>query len=294
MPPSRLRQLLKFIRVFGLGGGLRLWWTLLRHAGASTGVLQLPVPGLAAPLQVRPRDLPIFWQIWVMRENDFASLPQAAGVKSAYQQILDAGQTPIIVDCGGHVGLSAIWFASQFPQASVYSIEPSDANFAMLQANAQAYSRITPLKGGVWSRSCHLEISNPDAGNASFRLQEVLGLEEGADAPNLLRAYTIDEISSLSRKGRLLLVKIDVEGAESEVFRDPGPWLGKVPAIVIELHDWLLPGQGTSTNFFKRISDYPFDVVLQGENLLLFQVREHQSTPERAAEFAPSASALVS
>jgi len=42
--------------------------------------------------------------------------------------------------------------------------------------------------------------------------------------------------------------------------------------MIIELHDWLMPGQGTSRNFFKRLAENNFDVVLQGENLLLFQV----------------------
>ena|SRR5579875_1111135 len=124
MPPSRLRQLMKFVRVFGISGGLRLWMTLLRH-GKKPGLVRLPVPGLAAPLTMRPRDLPIFWQIWVMRENDFSSLPQGRGVKASYEAMLAAGQTPLILDCGGHVGLSAVWFASRFPKAKVYSVEPS-------------------------------------------------------------------------------------------------------------------------------------------------------------------------
>jgi len=33
-----------------------------------------------------------------------------------------------------------------------------------------------------------------------------------------------------------------------------------------------MPGQGTSRNVFKRLGENNLDVVLQGENLLLFQV----------------------
>lgn len=277
MPPSRLRQLIKFIRVFGLAPGSRLWWAVLRHrADSQTGRIHLPVPGLIAPLQVRERDLPIFWQIWVMRENDFGGMSQSAGVQALYRQSLSSGRTPVIVDCGGHVGLSAVWFASQFPKATVYSIEPSDANYAMLQANSKAYRNIVPLNGGVWSRSCHLEISNPDSGSASFRLREV-DEPENVDSGDLLRAYTIDEVAGMVNEGQLLLVKIDIEGAESEVFRAPGPWLESVAAIVIELHDWLLPGQGTSANFFRSIAGFPFDVILQGENLLVFRTQAQGS-----------------
>lgn len=293
MPPSRLRQLLKFIRVFGLGAALRLWWVLLRGADAQTGLLRLPVPGLSSPLTLRERDLPIFWQIWVMRENDFSKLAQAAQVSSTYNAMLRGGHTPVVVDCGGHVGLSAVWFAAQFPKATIYTIEPSDANFALLETNTKAYRNIIPLKGGVWSQACHLEIANPGSGSASFQLREVFDAE-AARRSDLLRAYTIDEVAAMGPQNRLLLVKIDVEGAEAELFRDPGPWLGEVPALVIELHDWLLPGQGTSRNFFRRIGAYPFDVILQGENLLVFSVAGRNEEASSPSEPLAPAAAMVS
>jgi FkbM family methyltransferase len=289
MPPSRLRQLLKFLRVFGVSGGLRLWWSLIRQANAK-GTLELPVPGLRAPLRVRPRDLPIFWQIWVMRENDFSTLPQARQVQATYEAMLAQGRTPVIVDCGAHIGLSAVWFATRFPAAKVYSVEPSDANFSMLQANTRPYANVEPINGGVWSQSCHLEISNPNSGSASFQLREVFDAE-ATGRTDLLRAFTIDEIAHRDPNGSLLLTKIDIEGAEAEVFRSPAPWMSEVPVIVTEIHDWLLPGQGTSRNLFRRIGEQGFDVVLQGENLLLFRT---QAAPARAeAPRDPAASALL-
>src|SRR5947207_461149 len=108
MPKSRLRQLLKFIRVFGITGGIRLWFSLLIQSNA--GSLVLRVPGMASPINLRQRDLPIFWQILVMQENDFQSLPQAARMAEIYKRILAEGKRPLIVDCGGHIGLSSVWF----------------------------------------------------------------------------------------------------------------------------------------------------------------------------------------
>lgn len=284
MPPSRLRQLLKFVRVFGVSGGLRLWWSLIRQQNAKN-TLELPVPGLRAPLRVRPRDLPIFWQIWVMRENDFSALPQAKHIQAIYQGMLAEGKKPVIVDCGAHIGLSAVWFATRFPEAQVYSVEPSDANFGMLQTNAKPYANIAPMQGGVWSQSCHLEISNPNSGSASFQLREVFHAE-AAGRTGLLRAFTIDEIAHQDPNGRLLLTKIDIEGAESEVFRQPAAWMSEVAVIVTEIHDWLLPGQGTSNNLFRRIGEQGFDVVLQGENLLLFRMNSKAASVTPARETA--------
>lgn len=272
MPTSRLRQLIKFVRVFGVLAGCRIWCSLQLQSRTSPGLLELRVPGLEAPIHLRPQDLPIFWQILVMQENDFKSLPQAARTMEIYRQALAEGKRPIIIDCGGHIGLSTVWFASLFPEAIIYCVEPDRSNFELLRQNTQPYKNVFPLRGGVWNRSCHLEVSNPSAGSASFRLHEVSESSHSEES-NLLRAYTIEEVIHQNDANRLFLVKIDIEGAESQVFQESAKWLGEATVLIIELHDWLLPGQGTSRNFFKRLSENSFDVIIRGENLLLFQNR---------------------
>jgi hypothetical protein len=39
------------------------------------------------------------------------------------------------------------------------------------------------------------------------------------------------------------LMKIDVEGAESDLFQTPYAGFQRFPALAIELHDWILPGR---------------------------------------------------
>lgn len=51
--------------------------------------------------------------------------------------------------------------------------------------------------------------------------------------PDLLTRYGIDRID---------LLKIDIEGAEREIFSDSAPWIARVGAIATELHDHLTPG----------------------------------------------------
>jgi len=271
MPKSHLRQLIKFIRVFGIGAGVRLWISLsLQQLGADSSSISLRIPGSAAPIRLRPPDLQIFWQIMVMQENDFQSLPQAKLANEAYRAILSERNTPVIVDCGRHVGLSAIWFASHCPEAVVYSVEPDAANFKLLQENTSAYPNVVSISGGIWSRPCRLEISNPHSGSASFRLREVS--EDADPGPrNALQAYAIEDIAEWEATNRLFVVKMDIEGAESEVFSGSAGWMKSVAVVIVELHDWLMPGQGTSRNLLARVAENHFDVLLRGENLILFQ-----------------------
>jgi FkbM family methyltransferase len=263
----RARQLLGFARAFGIGPGVRLWasmkWQLLR--GDS---LQLEVPGLEAALTLRRQDLPIFDQVLVEQQDDIHPYAQAGGVEETYRRLLAEGKRPVILDCGGHVGLSAIWFASRFPQATVYSLEPEARNFRLLQKNAAPYLNIIPLYGGIWSHACELEIINPEAVSAAFQVREV---QQPGDALNPIRGYTVDEVLQNAEDNHLLLIKVDVEGAEAELFREASASLAEATAVVIELHDWLFPGSGSSRNFFRWAATYDFEMVQRGENLVLFK-----------------------
>ena len=248
--------------------------------------LQFDVPTLPAPLHLRRQDLPIFDQIMVDQEDDFESYAQAGDVSDAYRALLAKGKTPVILDCGGHVGFSAVWFASRFPEAMVYSVEPQAENFKLLQANASAYRNIVPIRGGVWSRSCRLQIINPEAVSAAFRVEEVPTVTCLA-AEDTVPGYTIEEILRRKPDNRLLLVKLDVEGAEGEVFRGPTAWLEETTAVVIELHDWLLPEQRTSRSFLKRLGEYEFQIIPRGEKLLLFKMQKRLDDEAEELEFSP-------
>ena len=61
-------------------------------------------------------------------------------------------------------------------------------------------------------------------------------------------------------------VKIDIEGAEREVFSANTEWIEHIPVIIVELHDWLLPKKATALPFLRAVSRYDRDFVQVGEN----------------------------
>lgn len=68
----------------------------------------------------------------------------------------------------------------------------------------------------------------------------------------------------------LLLVKIDIEGGERQLFSENTEWIGRVPLIIIETHDSLQPYDKTSLNFFRAVSAYDFEVCFSGENAFVY------------------------
>jgi FkbM family methyltransferase len=238
--------------------------------GREGATVSLSLPGVAAPILLRRKsaDRIVFFQIFMHREYDAARFEQDRRLSAAYAAALASGTTPLIIDCGANIGLASIFFAGKYPRARIYAIEPDAGNYALLEENARPYPNITPLRGAVWDRKAELAIEDESAGAAAFRVVEQLG----AAASEPIRAYSLSEIMTLAGASRILLAKIDIEGAESELFRSNTGWLESTEALAIELHDWMLPGRATSRNFLRALAAYPFEIAVRRETLFCFRI----------------------
>ena len=81
------------------------------------------------------------------------------------------------------------------------------------------------------------------------------------EACHTVRGMTIDNIIKDYR-----LTKIDIEGAEKDVFSNPSHWIAKVDTIIIELHERIKKGCNRT---FHTISNGFETKWIQGENVYL-------------------------
>jgi FkbM family methyltransferase len=223
----------------------------------------MPLGSQPVWLRSTPSDTSIFFQIFIKQEYDTAGwAPQHARLNACYGTILAAGQTPVIIDAGANIGLASRWFGERYPRAKIFAVEPEPANVAVLRRNVAHLANVTVLEGAVWDNQARLSIANPGAGAGAFRVVENDGH---------LRAYTISEITALAPQASLFIAKIDIEGGEDALFRGNPDWPRDAQLIVVETHDWLLPGAGTSRNFRRSIADLPIDLLARGENIFCFR-----------------------
>lgn len=266
----RIRWAPNFIRQFGLLGGLKLLFSIERNLPRiSEKIRRYDVPGYDQPFFLRDTiaDHATFKQCMVMQQYDFRKFPQSERLARDYRAALSRGETPLLIDCGGNVGFATRWFARMFPDARIVAVEPNDQNFKMLTMNTEHLGdRVVRLQGGIWNTSARLIISNPDAGSAAFRVKE-LDITESEG----LRAYTINEICDMQGVSAPFIVKLDIEGAQSTLFKSNTDWVPKTHLITLELDDWLMPWQGTSRPFFSCISHYPFEFLFRDESIFCFR-----------------------
>ncbi len=169
-----------------------------------------------------------------------------------------------IIDGGGNIGLTASYFAKQYPDALIATVEPEGNNFALLKKNTSSSRLIRPLLGGIWNKGTNLQIVDNGSGNNAFTVTEL-----EVPAADSIKAYTIPEIMVLHERSTVDIVKLDIEGAEKFVFASGyESWLPHTRLLIVELHDRMQ--LGSSKAVFTAVSNYDFSVEVQGENLMFY------------------------
>jgi len=110
----------------------------------------------------------------------------------------------------------------------------------MLVQNTAAYRNVRTVNAALWSENCGLEIFDPQQGHTAFQMKD-RSTSPGAQRTRV-PGITLDKLLGDFGISHVDLLKIDIEGAEREVFARSGPWIQCVDIIAIELHDWMLPG----------------------------------------------------
>ncbi|WP_246027983.1 protein arginine N-methyltransferase [Paenibacillus xylaniclasticus] len=213
-------------------------------------VERFDVPNIAHPVYVRldTSDRYVFKQIFELKEYHIGSLPF---------------KPKFIIDGGANVGYASLWFANAYPDARIVAIEPEQSNYDMIRYNTRPYEQIKVIQSGLWHTDTYLTIKDVGLGKWGTMVEE-------SDKPTSesFKAVTIQSILESSGFDEIDILKIDIEGAEKEVFsKGYENWLGKVKVLIIELHDRMK--RGCSQALFAAISKYDFAFMMKGENIIL-------------------------
>ena len=242
-----------YLRTVGLRG----------MAAAAAGVLtrkprllRMTWPGVRHPFWVRvpSSDVPTLDQIQVRREYEF-----------------EVDRAPeVIIDAGANVGLASIYFASRYPGARILAIEPEAGNLELLERNVAAYPNVTVVRAALWHENAPLDLVDPGLGQWAFMTQGRGEAEHYGPHVHEVQGITLDTLCRDHGLERIDILKMDIEGAEREVFADPSAWIGKVDTLIVELHDRMKPG--CSRSFYDGSRGFGRE-WRQGENVYLARER---------------------
>ena len=184
--------------------------------------------------------------------------PVKERINRRYDAILKDGCKPIIVDGGANVGASAIWFTKEYPEAQIVAVEPDDENFHLLELNTADCQNVHRVQAALGAEPGFAEVLV--AAGLGWAVQT-----KRSDAG--LAIVTIDELHSGVPHGRPFIVKIDIEGFESDLFSSRLDWIDDTYVVIVEPHDWMMPGKFTSRTFLRAMAEREFELFIVGENL---------------------------
>ena len=171
---------------------------------------------------------------------------------------------PLVVDAGANIGATPIYFMANFPRALVVAIEPDCENFELLSKNVTGLN-VEPIRGAISSVAGRNRVFDPGEGYCGYRTQSVAQTDADTDT---VPGITINDIYATHPSPFFpFIVKVDIEGAEMDLFSGNTEWVARTPLLIIELHDWLLPKGGPSRSFLQCISKLDRDFVYIGENV---------------------------
>jgi len=151
------------------------------------------------------------------------------------------GDSPIIVDAGANIGLAVLFFKERYPDARVLAFEPNPSAFDCLRENVevngleqvQLFNAALGAKEGAISFYLSTDMASADVG-ASAQKEHVAHLHgrRGTIKEVAVQCRTLSSFAAAD----IDLLKLDIEGAESEVILELGQRLGKVRNIIMEYH----------------------------------------------------------
>jgi FkbM family methyltransferase len=180
-------------------------------------------------------------------------------------RIIDTPERPVrvIVDGGANIGMETIRMRHFHRGARVLAVEPDPGNYSILKTNAgQDKDYIETLPKGLWSSDTSLRIL-PGPTNEGFSVHPAKP-GEAAD----LEAVTMNTILA-QVGGEIDVLKMDIEGAEYEVFSHNTAWVEHVKAFIFECPDRDHPG--AAFQIFRAFAHLPFDTFVSGENIVLIR-----------------------
>jgi len=170
----------------------------------------------------------------------------AASFLSAYRTIFEdeiytfesVSDPPTIIDGGANVGLATLYWKQKWPKADIMAFEPDPQVFEVLEWNCEQHGHtdVDLIQRGLWSEDTTLQFQ-PDGADAGHLKEDPLtmdrekALSDTVSVPVVrLRPYLDQSID---------LLKLDIEGAETEVLLDCEGALDTVEHLFVEYHSYI-------------------------------------------------------
>jgi FkbM family methyltransferase len=184
--------------------------------------------------------------------SDASELTALADVLCYQQYRLPSELLPeTIIDLGSNVGGSILYFASCYPNARIYGIEPDPETFRKLEANVAPLENVEVRRLAVADHDGEAEFfPHPHTWASSLK-------PTFATAPGItVQVRTLDSLMDELGLDRVDLIKLDVEGSEHDVLQAFEGLPTRAAALIGELHGFLPEVYAATERFLEDLDSF--------------------------------------
>ena len=187
------------------------------------------------------------------------------------QRIFGMRPLRLIFDVGAHFGETATEYAKRFPEATIYSFEPSPDTFSILEKNMTSLPRVKTVNSALGD-SCSEQtffVNRLSATNSLLAARPDVADEVTRSLMENTRCTkvsvtTLDAFCRENQISAIDLLKIDVQGFESKVLAGARELLAEqrialvYAEAILESH---YDGQTTFPELYSMLSESGFELV---------------------------------
>lgn len=139
-------------------------------------------------------------------------------------------KTPTIFDLGANIGAVSVQYAKEYPRAGIISVEMDGENVSYLARNVRPYPDITVVHGAIVGVTRDVSYHRMPSHN---------NLTISDKGTTTVHGFTIDDLVHRYGVGKVDLIKMDIEGSESEVFLgiQDAYWPEITKNLIVETHN---------------------------------------------------------
>lgn len=210
---SQALEISVLVRTEGIGSAIKIW-RLKNVDIQSHQPVELSFRKLKYPFLIRPGTKDVDTAI-----NNFS--------REEYGYAQPMGRPTTLVDAGAYIGDTSAYFLSKYSELQSWALEPNPESRALAEQNLAPYgarAKILPL--ALTATGTPVRFSGEQTG---ARVSNSEGIE--------VQSTTIGMLLEQIPEGRIDILKLDIEGAEGEIFSlSPDKWLDRIGFIVVETH----------------------------------------------------------
>ncbi len=140
----------------------------------------------------------------------------------------------LILDVGANVGATSMFFAISYPEARIFSFEPTEMNFRWLQKNTEGFKNITRIKKGAYSKDTNAKIFLDSESGGRNSIYKDWTRSDKFEFVELINLGKFLESRNLEK--RIDILKIDTEGCEIDILSSIKHHLKNIQVIYLEYH----------------------------------------------------------